>query len=76
MFENNQNTVEELLKKDKNFRRLYSQHQQLHKRVEQAETGSAPMTDMSLSAMKKEKLMTKDHLVRMMDSHLDELLAV
>ena len=75
MFENHQDVMQQLLKSDENFRRLYNQHQQLDKRVAAAETGTAPMGDLALNAMKKEKLMTKDHLARMMHHHLDQPVA-
>lgn len=75
MFENHQDAMEHLLKSDENFRRLYNQHQQLDKRVAAAETGTAPMGDMALNAMKKEKLMTKDQLARLMNQHLAEPMA-
>ncbi len=69
MFENQKDIMEQLLQSDENFRRLYNQHQQLDKRVDDAEAGSEPMDDLALNAIKKEKLMTKDHLARMIQNH-------
>lgn len=75
MFENNQNTVEQLLSSNDGFRRLYNQHQQLDKQVTAVEAGAVPMRDVELNTLKKEKLMTKDHLARMMEHHLAESIA-
>ncbi len=75
MFENHQDAMESLLKSDENFRRLYNKHQQLDKRVTAAETGAAPMEDLALNEIKKEKLMTKDQLAHMMHNHLSEPVA-
>ncbi|NDY96689.1 YdcH family protein [Wenzhouxiangella limi] len=67
MFENRQQDLENLLKKDEEFRRLYNHHQQLEKRVMAAENGTAPMEDLALNQLKREKLKTKDQLTRIMD---------
>lgn len=67
MFENQKDQLEVLLKSDEDFRRLYNHHQQLEKRVLAAENGTAPMEDLSLNQLKREKLKTKDQLTRMMD---------
>ncbi len=69
MFENHREQMETLLKKDEEFRRLYNHHQQLEKRVMAAENGTAPMEDLALNSLKREKLKTKDHLWRLMDQH-------
>jgi len=69
MFENHREPMEALLKENEEFRRLYNHHQQLEKRVIAAENGTAPMEDLALNSLKKEKLKTKDTLTRMMDQH-------
>lgn len=68
MFEHRQNTMEKLLKENDEFRRIYNHHQSLDKRVTAAELGTAPMEDLALNQLKKEKLFAKDQLARMMDS--------
>jgi len=68
MFEHRQNTMEKLLKENDEFRRIYNHHQALDKRVTAAELGTAPMEDLALNQLKKEKLFAKDQLARMMDS--------
>jgi uncharacterized protein YdcH (DUF465 family) len=68
MFEHRQQQMQQLLKENEEFRRVYNQHQKLDKRVAAAETGSAPMEDLALAKLKKEKLFAKDQLAKMMDS--------
>ena len=68
MFEHRQNQMEHLLKSNDEFRRLYNHHQELDKRVTAAELGTAPMEDLALNQLKKEKLFAKDQLVRIMES--------
>ncbi len=67
MFEHHQVEMESLLKENEEFRRLYNQHQQLDKRVAAAETGTAPMADLALNQLKKEKLWTKDRMARILE---------
>jgi uncharacterized protein len=67
MFENRKERMEILLKENEDFRRLYNQHQQLEKRVTAAENGTAPMEDLALNQLKREKLKAKDQLARIMD---------
>ena len=70
MFDSNQEQVEQLLRENENFREIYNQHQQLHKRIMAAETGTAPMDDHALTELKKQKLHAKDELSRMMDEYM------
>lgn len=69
MFEHRQDEMHQHLKENDEFRRLYNRHQQLEKRVLAAETGTAPMEDLALNQLKKEKLLTKDRLARLMNTH-------
>ena len=68
MFEHRQDVMEKLLKENEDFRRIFNRHQELDKRVEQAELGTAPMEDLALMKLKKEKLWAKDRLANLMDS--------
>jgi uncharacterized protein YdcH (DUF465 family) len=68
MFEHRQEVMEKLLKESEDFRRIFNRHQELDKRVEQAELGTAPMEDLALIKLKKEKLWAKDRLANLMDS--------
>ncbi|MEE4304388.1 MAG: YdcH family protein [Wenzhouxiangella sp.] len=67
MFESQKDQMEVMLKGNDEFRRLYNHHQQLEKRVVAAENGTAPMEDLALNQLKREKLRTKDQLTRMME---------
>ncbi|HKJ17822.1 MAG TPA: YdcH family protein [Xanthomonadales bacterium] len=69
MFEHRKDQLETLLKENKEFLNVYNKHQELDERVTAAELGTAPMDDMALHKLKKEKLFAKDQLARMMDSH-------
>ncbi len=68
MFEHRQNKMEELMKGNEDFRRNYNRHQELDKRVTAAELGTAPMDDLALNQLKKEKLWIKDKLAMFMDT--------
>ncbi len=69
MFEGNNNNVEELMSNDANFRRLFNKHQELDRRVRDAEIGAQPIEDLALVQLKKEKLWAKDQLTKIMDVH-------
>ncbi len=68
MFEHQQNKMDELIKDNEDFRRIYNRHQELDKRVTAAELGTAPMEDLALNKLKKEKLWIKDKLAVFMSS--------
>ncbi len=68
MFEHRQQEMEKLMKESEDFRRIFNRHQQLDKRVSEAELGTAPLEDLALNQLKKEKLLAKDRLAYLMDS--------
>jgi hypothetical protein len=68
MFEHRQEQMERLKKENQDFLRVFNRHQELDKRVTAAEVGTAPMEDLALNQLKKEKLWAKDQLARMMDA--------
>lgn len=68
MFEHHQDILEELIKENEDFRRNYMRHQELDKRVTAAELGTAPMEDLALVKLKKEKLWIKDKLAVFMNA--------
>ncbi len=68
MFEHRQDVMEKLMKESEDFRRIFNRHQQLDKRVSEAELGTAPMEDLALNQLKKEKLLAKDRLAYLMDT--------
>jgi len=67
MFEHRQHQMEIMMKENPEFLRIFNRHQELDKRVTDAEFGTAPMDDLALVKLKKEKLLAKDQLARMMD---------
>ena len=68
MFEHHQDLLQELISKNEDFRRNYNRHQELDKRVTAAELGTAPMGDLALNKLKKEKLWIKDKLATLMNA--------
>ncbi len=69
MFEDqSKEAVESMMETDSAFRQLYFYHQKLNKKVLDAELGVLPIDDLTLTRMKREKLMAKDRLTRMMGS--------
>jgi uncharacterized protein YdcH (DUF465 family) len=60
--------LEALLKRNPEFRRLYHHHRELNSKVMDAELGVLPIDDTTLAQMKKEKLLAKDRLTRMVES--------
>ncbi len=68
MFEHRQDKMESMMKESEDFRRIYNHHQELDKRVTAAELGTAPMEDLALNQLKKEKLWAKDRLANLMDA--------
>jgi len=68
MFEHRQDKMDELIKGNEDFRRIYDRHQELDKRVTAAELGTAPMEDLALNQLKKEKLWAKDKLAMYMNA--------
>lgn len=68
MFSDRQGEVESLLAENIEFRRLYNRHQELDKRVHEAEIGTKPMEDLALNRLKKEKLWAKDKMAFLLNS--------
>jgi len=66
MFSDQKSKMEQLIEENEDFRRIYNRHQELDKRVTAAELGTAPMEDLALNQLKKEKLWIKDKLATFM----------
>ncbi len=65
MFEESQDIVQILLQKDRQFQHLYRKHGTLKKQVETARKGHSLLIEESkLEKMKKEKLLLKDQMAR------------
>jgi uncharacterized protein YdcH (DUF465 family) len=70
MFEHRKDLLETMKEESEEFLRVYNRHQELDKRVMAAEVGTAPIEDLALNTLKKEKLWAKDQLARMMDTRV------
>jgi uncharacterized protein YdcH (DUF465 family) len=61
-----QQVIDAKMKSDSFFRQLYYHHQKLDKKVIDAELGILAIDSWRLMRMKREKLLAKDQLTRMM----------
>lgn len=66
--EQSQNEIDALMKANPEFKQLYQQHKKLNKKCMDAELGVLPIDDVTLGQMKREKLLTKQRLLRMYES--------
>ncbi len=69
MFEYDQPIVQALLEENEQFRDLYKEHHQLKEKVRNAELGILPVDDFTLGTMKKQKLLAKDKMARMVEQY-------
>ena len=65
MSEQEAQAVRSLLLSEINFKRLHDKHHYLDQRVKEATEGDLAIDDMSLEKMKKEKLLLKDQIEKM-----------
>ena len=72
MFEYDEEIVEALLKERVDFKRKYDKYINLKQEVESANVGDAPIEDMELERMKKEKLFLKDQMARIIEDYRKE----
>jgi uncharacterized protein YdcH (DUF465 family) len=57
--------IESLMKSNVEFRQLYYRHQELDRKILDAELGVLPLDDTTLGKMKREKLAAKQRLLQM-----------
>ena len=69
MFEYDEEIVEALLKQSVDFKRLYDKYIKLKQEVGSANAGDAPIEDMELERMKKEKLFLKDQMAKIIEDY-------
>ena len=72
MFEYDEEIVEALLKERVDFKRKYDKYINLKQEVESANVGDAPIEDMELERMKKEKLYLKDQMASIIEDYRKE----
>ena len=69
MFEGQPQTeIDALIKTDPEFKQLYKRHRELDKKVTDAELGVLPIDTATLGKMKREKLATKERLLKIYDA--------
>ncbi len=52
--------IHELKQQNAHFAKIFEKHNEIDKKVEDAEAGRIPITDIELETLKKEKLLLKD----------------
>ncbi len=57
--------IHELKMNNAHFARIFDKHNELDQKIEHAEMGDTPMTDMEIETLKKEKLLLKDEAYKM-----------
>ena len=57
--------ISKLKQENAHFAKIFEKHNELDQRVEDAEAGRIPMTDVELETLKKEKLRLKDEAYKM-----------
>jgi len=57
--------IHELKQQNAHFAKIFEKHNELDQKVEDAEAGRIPLTDVELETLKKEKLLLKDEAYKM-----------
>lgn len=57
--------IHELKQQNAHFAKIFEKHNEIDKKVEDAEAGRIPITDIELETLKKEKLLLKDEAYKM-----------
>jgi uncharacterized protein YdcH (DUF465 family) len=57
--------IHDLKQQNAHFAKIFEKHNELDQKVEDAEAGRIPMTDIELETLKKEKLLLKDEAYKM-----------
>ena len=57
--------IHDLKQADAHFANIFEKHNGLDQKIEHAEMGDTPMTDIELETLKKEKLLLKDEAYKM-----------
>jgi uncharacterized protein YdcH (DUF465 family) len=61
--------ITELKQSDAHFTRIFEKHNKLDQDVQDAEHGRVGLSDFEIEKMKKEKLMLKDEMLKMILEH-------
>jgi len=57
--------IHDLKAKDAHFANIFEKHNKLDEKIEHAENGDTPMTDIEMENLKKQKLLLKDEAYKM-----------
>ncbi|RRS30443.1 MAG: hypothetical protein P794_07125 [Epsilonproteobacteria bacterium (ex Lamellibrachia satsuma)] len=57
--------IHELKQQNAHFTKIFEKHNELDQKIDDAEAGRLPLTDMELETLKKEKLLLKDEAYKM-----------
>jgi uncharacterized protein YdcH (DUF465 family) len=57
--------IHELKQENAHFAKIFEKHNELDQKIEHADLGDIPMTDIELETLKKEKLLLKDEAYKM-----------
>lgn len=68
MFETDKEIVNDLLRVNRDFQRMYDKHDQLNRQVDHANRDARAMDDFSLETLKKEKLLLKDRMAAIIEN--------
>jgi uncharacterized protein YdcH (DUF465 family) len=63
------NEISELKQTNAHFAKIFHDHNELDQKVQDAEDGRIPMSDMEIEVMKKKKLLLKDEMLMMILKH-------
>jgi hypothetical protein len=63
------NEITELKQNNTHFARIFEKHNKLDQDVQDAEHGRVGMSDIEIEKMKKEKLLLKDEMLKMILDH-------
>ena len=57
--------IHDLKLENAHFAKIFDKHNELDQKIDHAEKGDIPMTDMEIEVLKKEKLLLKDEAYKM-----------
>ncbi|MCP4040664.1 MAG: DUF465 domain-containing protein [Gammaproteobacteria bacterium] len=72
MLSEHQDIVDILLEENEDFKSMYKRHRELNKDVDKAGMDELPLSDDALHIMKKEKLLLKDKMAKLVFRHMQQ----
>jgi uncharacterized protein YdcH (DUF465 family) len=65
MLQEYRDEISHLKQENAHFAKIFEKHNELDQKIEHADLGDIPMTDIELETLKKEKLLLKDEAYKM-----------